>query len=449
MAKRNIRDLELKGKKVLMRVDFNVPMKDGVITDKNRIVQALPTINYALEQGAKVILLSHLGRVKSEADLAKNTLEPVARELAVQLRKKVVFIGATRGTVLEESIEALQEGEVLMIQNTRYEDLEGKCESKNNPELGAYWASLGDVFVNDAFGTAHRAHASNVGIASNIEDSVSGFLLEKEIKFIGGAVDNPERPFVAILGGAKVSDKISVIENLLNKADKILIGGAMAYTFYKALGLNVGTSKCEDDYVEFAKGLLEKAEGKIVLPVDTVVAKEFAEDAEYRVVKRDEFQDDDMGLDVGPETLEVFAKELEGAKTVVWNGPMGVFEFAPFAKGTLAVCEMLSNLDAITIIGGGDSAAAAISLGYEEKFSHISTGGGASLEYLEGKDLPGVSCLSDVVEEVEEAPVVEETPAEEKSQDELLAAIQQATEALQEATEALQEAKEAVEEKAE
>lgn len=449
MAKRNIRDLELKGKKVLMRVDFNVPMKDGVITDKNRIVQALPTINYALEQGAKVILLSHLGRVKSEADLAKNTLEPVARELAVQLRKKVVFIGATRGTVLEESIEALQEGEVLMIQNTRYEDLEGKCESKNNPELGAYWASLGDVFVNDAFGTAHRAHASNVGIASNIEDSVSGFLLEKEIKFIGGAVDNPERPFVAILGGAKVSDKISVIENLLNKADKILIGGAMAYTFYKALGLNVGTSKCEDDYVEFAKGLLEKAEGKIILPVDTVVAKEFAEDAEYRVVKREEFQDDDMGLDVGPETLEVFAKELEGAKTVVWNGPMGVFEFAPFAKGTLAVCEMLSNLDAITIIGGGDSAAAAISLGYEEKFSHISTGGGASLEYLEGKDLPGVSCLSDVVEEVEEAPVAEEAPAEEKSQDELLAAIQQATEALQEATEALQEAKEAVEEKAE
>ncbi len=446
MAKRNIRDLELKGKKVLMRVDFNVPMKDGVITDKNRIVQALPTINYALEQGAKVILLSHLGRVKSEADLAKNTLEPVARELAVQLRRKVVFIGATRGTVLEESIEALQEGEVLMIQNTRYEDLEGKCESKNNPELGAYWASLGDVFVNDAFGTAHRAHASNVGIASNIQDSVSGFLLEKEIKFIGGAVDNPERPFVAILGGAKVSDKISVIENLLNKADKILIGGAMAYTFYKALGLNVGTSKCEDDYVEFAKGLLEKAEGKIILPVDTVVAKEFAEDAEHRVVKREEFQDDDMGLDVGPATLEVFAKELEGAKTVVWNGPMGVFEFAPFAKGTLAVCEMLSNLDAITIIGGGDSAAAAISLGYEEKFSHISTGGGASLEYLEGKDLPGVSCLSDVVEEE----VVEETPVvEAKSQDELLAAIQQATEALQEATEALQEAKEAVEDKAE
>ena len=396
MAKRNIRDLELQGKKVLMRVDFNVPMKNGVITDKNRIIQALPTINYAIEHGAKVILFSHLGRVKSEEDLKKNSLEPVARELAIQLQKKVVFIDATRGKVLEDAINDLQDGEVLMFQNTRYEDLDGKKESKNNPELGAYWASLGDVFVNDAFGTAHRAHASNAGIAANIKDSVSGFLLEKEIKFIGGAVDQPARPFVAILGGAKVSDKISVIENLLNKADKILIGGAMAYTFYKALGLNVGTSKCEDDFVDFAKGLLEKAEGKIVLPVDNVVAKEFAEDAAHQAVAREDFADDDMGLDVGPKTIELFAKELEGAKTVVWNGPMGVFEFAPFAKGTLAVCEMLSNLDAITIIGGGDSAAAAISLGYEEKFSHISTGGGASLEYLEGKALPGVTCLNDV-----------------------------------------------------
>ena len=396
MAKRNIRDLELQGKKVLMRVDFNVPMKNGVITDKNRIIQALPTINYAIEHGAKVILFSHLGRVKSAEDLKKNSLEPVARELAIQLQKKVVFIDATRGKVLEDAINDLQDGEVLMFQNTRYEDLDGKKESKNNPELGAYWASLGDVFVNDAFGTAHRAHASNAGIAANIKDSVSGFLLEKEIKFIGGAVDQPARPFVAILGGAKVSDKISVIENLLNKADKILIGGAMAYTFYKALGLNVGTSKCEDDFVDFAKGLLEKAEGKIVLPVDNVVAKEFAEDAAHQAVAREDFADDDMGLDVGPKTIELFAKELEGAKTVVWNGPMGVFEFAPFAKGTLAVCEMLSNLDAITIIGGGDSAAAAISLGYEEKFSHISTGGGASLEYLEGKALPGVTCLNDV-----------------------------------------------------
>ena len=371
-------------------------MKDGEITDKNRIVQALPTIKYALEQGGKVILFSHLGRVKSEADKANNTLAPVAVELEKLLGQKVTFIAETRGEALEAAINALQEGEVLMFENTRFEDINGKKESGNDPELGAYWASLGDLFVNDAFGTAHRAHASNQGIASHIETSVSGFLLEKEIKFIGEAVDNPVRPFVAILGGAKVSDKISVIENLLNKADKILIGGAMAYTFYKAQGKNVGTSKCEDDYVEFAKGLLAKAEGKLILPVDNVVTKEFAEDAESRVSLTTDFHDDEMGLDVGPATIEVFAKELVGAKTVVWNGPMGVFEFAPFAKGTLAVCEMLANLEgATTIIGGGDSAAAAISLGYEQKFSHISTGGGASLEYLEGKALPGVTCLND------------------------------------------------------
>ncbi len=396
MAKKNIRDVELKGKKVLIRVDFNVPMKDGEITDKNRIVQALPTIKYALEQGGKVILFSHLGRVKSEADKASNTLAPVAVELEKLLGQKVTFIAETRGEALEAAINALQEGEVLMFENTRFEDINGKKESGNDPELGAYWASLGDLFVNDAFGTAHRAHASNQGIASHIETSVSGFLLEKEIKFIGEAVDNPVRPFVAILGGAKVSDKISVIENLLNKADKILIGGAMAYTFYKAQGKNVGTSKCEDDYVEFAKGLLAKAEGKLILPVDNVVTKEFAEDAESRISLTTDFHDDEMGLDVGPVTIELFAKELVGAKTVVWNGPMGVFEFAPFAKGTLAVCEMLANLEgATTIIGGGDSAAAAISLGYEQKFSHISTGGGASLEYLEGKALPGVTCLND------------------------------------------------------
>ena len=396
MAKKNIRDVELKGKKVLIRVDFNVPMKDGEITDKNRIVQALPTIKYALEQGGKVILFSHLGRVKSEADKASNTLAPVAVELEKLLDQKVTFIAETRGEALEAAINALQEGEVLMFENTRFEDINGKKESGNDPELGAYWASLGDLFVNDAFGTAHRAHASNQGIASHIETSVSGFLLEKEIKFIGEAVDNPVRPFVAILGGAKVSDKISVIENLLNKADKILIGGAMAYTFYKAQGKNVGTSKCEDDYVEFAKGLLAKAEGKLILPVDNVVTKEFAEDAESRISLTTDFHDDEMGLDVGPATIELFAKELVGAKTVVWNGPMGVFEFAPFAKGTLAVCEMLANLEgATTIIGGGDSAAAAISLGYEQKFSHISTGGGASLEYLEGKALPGVTCLND------------------------------------------------------
>ena len=408
MSKKTIKDVQLKGKKVLMRVDFNVPMKNGVITDTNRIVQALPTIKYALEQGAKLILFSHLGRVKDEADLAKNDLAPVANKLAELLGQPVLFINATRGAVLEEAIAQLQEGEVVMFQNTRYEDLVGKKESKNDPELGAYWASLGDVFVNDAFGTAHRDAASNTGIAAHVKgESVSGFLLEKEINFIGGAVDNPVHPFVAILGGAKVSDKISVIENLLTKADKVMICGAMAYTFFKALGYEVGKSKCENDYVEYAKGLLEKANGKIVLPVDVVVAnptdEECAADffgaiskAETKTVKVTEIPADWQGLDCGAATIETFKKELEGAKTVVWNGPAGVFEVEKFAVGTKSICETLANLEgAITIIGGGDSAAAAISMGYESKFSHISTGGGASLEYLEGKALPGVVCLDD------------------------------------------------------
>ena len=408
MAKKNIRDVELKNKKVLMRVDFNVPMKGGVITDTNRIVQALPTINYALDQGAKVILFSHLGRVKEEADLAKNDLAPVAKKLEELLGKKVKFVNATRGKELEDAINNMAPGEVVMFQNTRYEDLDGKKESKNDPELGKYWASLGDVFVNDAFGTAHRDAASNTGIAANVKgESVSGFLLEKEIKFIGGAVDNPEHPFVAILGGAKVSDKISVIENLLKKADKILICGAMSYTFFKALGYEVGQSKCEDDFVDYAKGLLEKANGKIILPVDTVIAKpdeeKLAQDffgaiaiAETKIVPSSSIPADYQGLDCGPKTIEKFKAELEGAKTVVWNGPAGVFEVEKFATGTKAICELLANLKgATTIIGGGDSAAAAISMGYEKKFTHISTGGGASLEYLEGKVLPGVACLDE------------------------------------------------------
>ena len=397
--KKTIRDVQLNGKTVLIRVDFNVPMKNGEITNDNRIVQALPTIKYALENNAKLVLFSHLGRVKEEEDKAKNSLAPVAKRLEELLGQKVTFINATRGQELEETVKNMQEKEVVMFENTRWEDVPGKKESKNDPELGAYWASLGDVFVNDAFGTAHRAHASNAGIAANIEDSVAGFLMEKEIKFIGDAVDNPVRPFVAILGGAKVSDKISVIENLLNKADKILICGAMAYTFYKALGWNVGTSKCEEDFVEFAKGLLEKANGKIVLPCDTVVAPEFPADGQkvpHEVVPSSQIPADQMGLDVGPATIELFKKELEGAKTVVWNGPAGVFEVEDFAKGTNAICQAISELEeATTIIGGGDSASAAIKLGYEQKFSHISTGGGASLEYLEGKELPGVACIDD------------------------------------------------------
>ncbi len=398
MAKKIVTDLDVAGKKVLMRVDFNVPMKDGQITDENRIVAALPTIKYVLENGGKVIAFSHLGKVKEVADLEKRNIEPVAKRLAELLGQPVTFINATRGEELEKAVANLKDGEILMFQNTRFEDLDGKKESKNDPELGKYWASLGDLFVNDAFGTAHRAHASNVGIAANIGEgnTAAGFLMEKEIKFIGGAVDAPERPLVAILGGAKVSDKIGVIENLLVKADKILIGGAMMFTFFKALGKNTGKSLVEEDKVDLAKSLLEKANGKIVLPIDTVVCKEFSNDAPHSVVSVDAIPDDEMGLDIGPATVKLFADQLIGAKTVVWNGPMGVFEMSNYAKGTIGVCEAIANLeDATTIIGGGDSAAAAISLGFADKFSHISTGGGASLEYLEGKKLPGVESISD------------------------------------------------------
>ena len=395
--KKSIKDLgNLQGKTVLMRVDFNVPLKDGEITNDNRITAALPTIEYALNQGAKVVAFSHLGRVKEEADKASKSLAPVAVRLSELLGKEVKFIAETCGAELEEAVKGLKDGEILMFENTRFEDVDGKKESKNDPELAKYWASLGDVFVNDAFGTAHRAHASNVGIASNIGEgnSASGFLVDKEIKFIGGAVDNPERPLVAILGGAKVSDKIAVIENLLEKADKVIIGGGMAYTFMKAKGKEIGISLCENDKVEYARELMAKAGDKLVLPVDTVVAKEFSNDAPSRVAEND-IQADEEGLDIGPKSVELFKKTLEGAKTVIWNGPMGVFEMPNFAKGTIGVCEAIANLEgATTIIGGGDSATAAISLGYAEKFSHISTGGGASLEYLEGKVLPGIDSLS-------------------------------------------------------
>ena len=397
MKKKALEDLKVKGKKVLVRVDFNVPIIDGKITDDNRIVQALPTIKYLIEEKAKVILFSHLGRIKKEEDLAKNSLEVVAKRLEELLEQKVNFVPYTRGLELEEAINHMKESEVVMLQNTRYEDLEGKKESKNDQELGAYWASLGDMFVNDAFGTAHRAHASNVGIASCLE-SAAGYLMEKELKYIGDTVDNPQKPFVAILGGAKVSDKIGVIENLLKKADKILIGGGMAYTFMKALGHNIGTSIFEADKLELATSILENAKGKIILPIDVVVTKEFKEDAPFRVTTYKHLKDDEMGLDIGPKTIKLFAKNLKGAKTVVWNGPMGVFEFPNFAKGTEAICETLANMkNARTIIGGGDSAAAAIQMGYREKFTHISTGGGASLEFLEGKELPGVVSLDDAV----------------------------------------------------
>lgn len=398
MNKKTIKDIEVSGKKVLVRVDFNVPIKEGIIKDDNRIKAALPTLKYLLEKGAKVIAFSHLGRVKVEEDKASKTLAPVAKRLEELLGKSVKFIPATRGAELEKAVNELSNGEILMFENTRYEDVEGKKESKNDPELGKYWASLGEVFINDAFGTAHRAHASNVGISQNLKGNTAvGYLMEKEIEFLGGAVENPKKPYVAILGGAKVSDKIAVIENLIEKADKILIGGGMMFTFLKANGLSVGNSLLEEDKIELAKELMEKAKAKgvkLVLPIDTVVAKEFNNDAEHKSVSVEEIEDGYMGLDIAEKTVELFTKELEGAKTVVWNGPMGVFEMSNYAKGTIGVCEAIANLeDAITVIGGGDSAAAAIELGYSEKFSHISTGGGASLEFLEGKVLPGVDAI--------------------------------------------------------
>lgn len=395
MAKKIVTDLQVAGKKVLVRVDFNVPMKDGVITNDNRIVEALPTIKYILENGGRVIAFSHLGKIKEEADKAKKSLATAAARLEELLGKPVKFVAETRGTALEAAVAELKDGEIMMFENTRFEDLDGKKESKNDPELGKYWASLGDVFVNDAFGTAHRAHASNVGIAANIAESAAGFLMEKEIKFVGGAVDAPELPLVAILGGAKVSDKIGVIENLIAKADKIIVGGGMMFTFLKAQGYNIGKSLVEEDKIELAKELLTKAGAKLVLPVDTLAAKEFKNDTAFRSVSVKEIADDEMGLDIGAESIKLFADTLKGAKTVIWNGPMGVFEMENFAKGTIGVCEAIANLEgAMTIIGGGDSAAAAIQLGYANKFTHISTGGGASLEYLEGKVLPGIDSIS-------------------------------------------------------
>ena len=395
MAKKIVSDLDLKGKVVLERADFNVPIKDGEITNDNRIVQALPTIKYIIEQGGKLVLFSHLGKVKEESDKEGLSLKPVAENLSKKLGKEVIFVPETRGEKLESAIENLNEGDVLLVENTRFEDLDGKKESKNDPELGKYWASLGDVFVNDAFGTAHREHASNVGISTHLE-TAAGYLMEKEIKFIGGVVNDPQKPVVAILGGAKVSDKINVIKNLVNIADKILIGGGMAYTFIKAQGKEIGLSLLEEDKIDFAKDLLENNGDQIVLPVDCKIAKEFSNDAKITEVSINEIPSDQEAMDIGPKTVELFNKELQGAHTVVWNGPMGVFEFSNFAKGTIGVCESIAKLeDATTIIGGGDSAAAAISLGFEDDFTHISTGGGASLEYLEGKELPGIKAIND------------------------------------------------------
>lgn len=397
MAKLTVKDVDLKGKKVLVRVDFNVPLKDGVITNDNRITAALPTIKYIIEQGGRAILFSHLGRVKEEADKEGKSLAPVAADLAAKLGQDVVFPGVTRGAKLEEAINALEDGQVLLVENTRFEDVDGKKESKNDEELGKYWASLGDgIFVNDAFGTAHRAHASNVGISANVEKAVAGFLLENEIAYIQEAVETPERPFVAILGGSKVSDKIGVIENLLEKADKVLIGGGMTYTFYKAQGIEIGNSLVEEDKLDVAKDLLEKSNGKLILPVDSKEANAFAGYTEVRDTEGEAVSEGFLGLDIGPKSIAKFDEALTGAKTVVWNGPMGVFENPDFQVGTIGVMDAIVKQPGVkSIIGGGDSAAAAINLGRADKFSWISTGGGASMELLEGKVLPGLAALTE------------------------------------------------------
>ncbi|KRL40168.1 phosphoglycerate kinase [Lacticaseibacillus manihotivorans] len=394
MAKLIVSDLDVKDKKVLVRVDFNVPIKNGVIGDDNRIVAALPTIQYIIDNNGKAILFSHLGRIKTEEDKKELSLRPVAERLSELLKKPVTFVPATRGKELEDAINNMKDGDVLVVENTRFEDLDGKKESKNDPELGKYWASLGDLYVNDAFGTAHRSHASNVGISSNMPQAAAGFLMEKEIKFLGDAVENPKHPFVAILGGAKVSDKIGVISNLIEKADKILVGGGMTYTFYAAKGLSIGKSLVETDKIDLAKQIIAEAGDKLVLPVDNVVATEFSNDAPHKVVEGD-IPDGYMALDIGPKSVAEFKDVLKTAKTVVWNGPMGVFEMSNYAKGTLEVGEALGDLtDATTIIGGGDSTAAAKQLGIAPKITHISTGGGASLEYLEGKELPGIAAIT-------------------------------------------------------
>ncbi|MHA3838926.1 phosphoglycerate kinase [Mycoplasma sp. VS1572C] len=392
--KKTIDDLNLKGKKVLVRVDFNVPVKDGVITSTKRIVSALPTINKIIAEGGKVILFSHLGRIKSAEDLASKTLRPVAVELANQLQRPVTFVPETRGELLEKTVAKMQPGDVVLVENTRFEDLNEKAESKNNPELGAYWASLGDVFINDAFGTAHRAHASNVGISSNIKESALGYLMQKEVESLNKVITSPEHPYVAIIGGAKVSDKIQVLENLAKIADKMIIGGAMAYTFMAAKGETTGTSLVENDYVELAKEFLAKYGDKVILPVDHACAKEFKDvEPEFQ---EGSIKDGFMGLDLGPKSIANIKDALKDAKTVVWNGPMGVAEFVNYEKGTLAVCESIAQLKgAYSVVGGGDSVAAVEKLGMEDKFTHVSTGGGASLELLQGLKLPGVEAVQD------------------------------------------------------
>ena len=381
---KTIRDFDLNNKKVIIRVDFNVPMKDGVITDDTRIKESLKTINYAINNNAKVILMSHLGRIKEESDKLKNTLKPISIRLSELLNKKVIFIPNTRGGELENAINNLQNGDVLLMENTRFEDLPDKKESKNDPELGKYWASLGDIYINDAFGTAHRAHASNVGIASHLKSGI-GFLIEKELDNLLPAINNPDRPFTVILGGSKVSDKIGIIENLVMKADYILIGGGMAFTFLKAGGVEIGDSLLDEDSIDFCKKMLKEHKDKLILPIDVVT--------NLKECFITDITKEEKGLDIGPKTVKLFKQYLDNSKTIIWNGPVGMFENDKYSNGTKGICEILKNIDAVKIAGGGDTASAVKNFGYEQAFTHISTGGGASLELLEGKELPGIAII--------------------------------------------------------
>ena len=388
---KTVKEMKLNSKKVLIRCDFNVPMKDNKILDDTRILESLETIQYVLDQNAKVILLSHLGRVKSEEDLKTNSLKEVAKRLGELLQKEVIFIPKTRGEELEDAINNLKEKEILLVENTRFEDLEGKLESNNDLELGKYWASLGDVFINDAFGTIHRCHASNVGIASNLPHAI-GFLVEKELKALE-ELKRPKKPFIVILGGSKVNDKVGIIKELVKKANHILIGGGMAFTFLLSEGFEVGNSLVDSENIDFCREILEKYPTKMLLPIDVLTSKEFIESNHYKVKEINQIEDGEMGLDIGPKTVELYKSYLKDAKIVLWNGPLGVYEFEHYKKSTNEILNYLVDSNIKTILGGGDIVAAASNAKLKEKVYHASTGGGATLEFLEGKKLPGLEAM--------------------------------------------------------
>ena len=391
--KKSIRDFDLNNKKILIRCDFNVPIKDGVITDDNRIKESLETINYAIDNNAKVILFSHLGKVKSEEDKVKNSLHVVSKRLSELLGKEVLFIDDTRGIILENAIANMKEKDVILVQNTRYEDFPNKLESNNDKELSMYWASLGDIFINDAFGTIHRSHASNVGISSFLPSGI-GFLIERELNNLS-MLDEPERPYMVLMGGSKIGDKIEIISSLVEKADKILVGGGMANTFVKAEGFEIGNSVFDEDSVDFAKEILDRYDSKIILPLDFKVTNEFSDNDKYKYQEKNSIDKDGIALDIGPKTIKMFKDILSNSKTIFWNGTLGYSEFKNYSNGTSEILDYITSIPATTILGGGDTVAASSILGYKEKVSYASTGGGATLEYISGKKLPGLDAIED------------------------------------------------------